>query len=812
MQTRIDIQPISFDVLKEKYCKGSETTEDEIFERVATGVASTEKTEELRQTWKSHYLWMMKNGGVGAGRIMSAAGTDIQSTLMNCFVIPVGDAISKYDENNRPGIYEALRESAETLRRGGGVGYNFSHIRPKGANVKSVHSHASGPCSYMDIFDKSCKTVESAGVRRGAQMGVLRIDHPDVEEFIVAKREKGRWNNFNVSVDVSDEFMEAVESDSDWELVHEKEPHLDYKKENTSYYRKDIQKWVYKKVKARELWNTIMKSTYDFAEPGILFLDRANKVNNLRYCEKFEATNPCAEQPLPSYGCCDLGSINLTAFISKPFTNNAFFDDVKFKIVVGYMVRFLDSVLDLTFWPLDKQSDESASKRRIGVGFSGLGDALIMLGLKYGSDDSLSISEFISNVMRNEAYRASSKLAIEKGCFPLYNEELYFQEGTFASKLPPTLIEEIKSNGGMRNSHLLSIAPTGTISLAFFNNVSNGIEPAFSWSYKRRKRANNGEWEEYDVEDYAYMLYKKLYPEEFKKYGLPKCFVSALELSIDDHVNMLSVVQKYVDSSISKTVNIPADYDFESFKDLYKQAWSKGLKGLSTYRPNDTLGSILIANDEKPKVKEEPVKEEVECVDPRYVVIDHRPNGNLNAVSQKLQYYTADGERKVYLITSFMPIEQPDGSVYERAIEFFMPVGQTTESQQWMVSTMRMLSLAARGGFLERALEDMRKVSSDKGPIRYGTFTKEDGTVRPIWHDSEVALIAYAIQETIRERQLQRNKGTISHEEVTPEVNEKETNPQITKGKKCPECGAHAVIKKDGCEFCTACGAVGSCG
>ncbi len=812
MQTRIDIQPISFDVLKEKYCKGNETTEDEIFERVATGVASTEKTEELRQTWKSHYLWMMKNGGVGAGRIMSAAGTDIQSTLMNCFVIPVGDAISKYDENNRPGIYEALRESAETLRRGGGVGYNFSHIRPKGANVKSVHSHASGPCSYMDIFDKSCKTVESAGVRRGAQMGVLRIDHPDVEEFIVAKREKGRWNNFNVSVDVSDEFMEAVESDSDWELVHEKEPHLDYKKENTSYYRKDIQKWVYKKVKARELWNTIMKSTYDFAEPGILFLDRANKVNNLRYCEKFEATNPCAEQPLPSYGCCDLGSINLTAFISKPFTNDAFFDDVKFKIVVGYMVRFLDSVLDLTFWPLDKQSDESASKRRIGVGFSGLGDALIMLGLKYGSDDSLSISEFISNVMRNEAYRASSKLAIEKGCFPLYNEELYFQEGTFASKLPPTLIEEIKSNGGMRNSHLLSIAPTGTISLAFFNNVSNGIEPAFSWSYKRRKRANNGEWEEYDVEDYAYMLYKKLYPEEFKKYGLPKCFVSALELSIDDHVNMLSVVQKYVDSSISKTVNIPADYDFESFKDLYKQAWSKGLKGLSTYRPNDTLGSILIANDEKPKVKEEPVKEEVECVDPRYVVIDHRPNGNLNAVSQKLQYYTADGERKVYLITSFMPIEQPDGSVYERAIEFFMPVGQTTESQQWMVSTMRMLSLAARGGFLERALEDMRKVSSDKGPIRYGTFTKEDGTVRPIWHDSEVALIAYAIQETIRERQLQRNKGTISHEEVTPEVNEKETNPQITKGKKCPECGAHAVIKKDGCEFCTACGAVGSCG
>ena len=235
MQTRIDIQPISFDVLKEKYCKGNETTEDEIFERVATGVASTEKTEELRQTWKSHYLWMMKNGGVGAGRIMSAAGTDIQSTLMNCFVIPVGDAISKYDENNRPGIYEALRESAETLRRGGGVGHNFSHIRPKGANVKSVHSHASGPCSYMDIFDKSCKTVESAGVRRGAQMGVLRIDHPDVEEFIVAKREKGRWNNFNVSVDVSDEFMEAVESDSDWELVHEKEPHLDYKKENTSY-------------------------------------------------------------------------------------------------------------------------------------------------------------------------------------------------------------------------------------------------------------------------------------------------------------------------------------------------------------------------------------------------------------------------------------------------------------------------------------------------------------------------------------------------------------------------------------------------
>ncbi|MDH4448495.1 MAG: ribonucleoside-diphosphate reductase, adenosylcobalamin-dependent, partial [Acidovorax sp.] len=375
------MQPISLDVLREKYLKPGETTADELYTRVARALASAE-APELRSEYEARFLANLHAGAIGAGRIMSAAGTDIQATLINCFVQPVGDCIQGVDDEGFPGIYEALREAAETMRRGGGVGYDFSRIRPKGARVKGTASMASGPCSYMNVFDQSCSTVESAGARRGAQMGVLRIDHPDVQEFITAKRTPGRWNNFNVSVGVSDAFLQAVQGGGTWDLVHKARPGDDLLAQG-AHQRADGQ-WVYATVQAQALWDTIMKSAYDFAEPGILFLGRINEDNNLRYCEEIAATNPCGEQPLPSYGCCDLGPVILPRFVRHAFGFGGVpaFDFDAFAKVVALQVRALDNVLDVTFWPLPQQREESAAKRRIGVGFTGMGNTLAMLCLR----------------------------------------------------------------------------------------------------------------------------------------------------------------------------------------------------------------------------------------------------------------------------------------------------------------------------------------------------------------------------------------------------------------------------------------------
>lgn len=802
-------QPISLDVLLEKYCKEGEDSADAIYSRVARALASAEKSE-LRDEWEQKFLVNLKAGAIGAGRIMSAAGTDIQATLINCFVQPVGDCIQGVDDEGFPGIYEALREAAETMRRGGGVGYDFSRIRPKGAEVKGTHSIASGPCSYINVFDQSCSTVESAGARRGAQMGVLRIDHPDVLEFITAKRTPGRWNNFNVSVGVSDAFMQAVQDGKDWELIHKARPGK--KVLNNGGHQRGDGKWVYRKVPARELWDTIMQSAYDFAEPGILFLDQIGRDNNLNYCETIAATNPCGEQPLPSYGCCDLGPIILTRFVRNPFgvEGTPAFDFEAFEQSVAVQVRALDNVLDVTWWPLPQQHAESQSKRRIGVGFTGLGNTLSMLCLRYDREDGRQMAAQIGERMRNAAYRASVELAKEKGAFPKFDAKAYLGNGTFASRLPADIKAEIKKFG-IRNSHLLSIAPTGTVSLAFADNASNGIEPAFSWSYSRKKREGDGTTSQYTVEDHAARMYHALKGADAP---LPEYFVSALEMSAADHVGMMQAVQPYIDTSISKTVNIPEDYPYDDFKDLYRQAWTAGLKGLATYRPNNILGAVLEATPKAEEKKPEPVAEAMAVpFDPMRTVIESRPKGSLNAVAEKIEYWTQEGKKRLYLIVSFVPVATPDGRTVERAIEFFMPVGQSGESQQWITATMRSLSLAARGGFLDRALDDLRKVSWDRGPVRLGTYEKADGTLVPMWHDSEVAAIAYALQNLIGERsqmELPLKDLDAPSPNHTP-VGVQQSLP-VMAGKKCPECGAHAMIRKDGCDYCTQCGYVGSCG
>ncbi len=531
---------------------------EDTWRRIARALAAVEDDPEA---WEAEFYAALEDFRfLPAGRITAGAGTERSVTLFNCFVMgTIPDSLE--------GIFQALKEAALTMQQGGGIGYDFSTIRPKGSVVKGVAADASGPLSFMDVWDAMCRTIMSAGSRRGAMMATLRCDHPDIEDFVAAKSDPARLRNFNVSVLVTDPFMNAVKSDAPWDLVFEGT--------------------VYRTIRARDLWNRIMRATYDYAEPGVIFIDRINAMNNLAYAEKIAATNPCGEQPLPPYGACLLGSINLARLVERPFEDDAAIDEAALERLVAVAIRMMDNTVDASRFPLPQQAEEAAAKRRIGLGVTGLADALMMTGLRYGTEEAARRTERWLHAVARAAYRASAHLAAEKGAFPLFDRDAYLGSGSLTH-----MDEDVRAliaEHGVRNALLTSIAPTGTISL-YAGNVSSGIEPVFAPAYTRKVLQKDGSRVEEEVVDFAVALWRDHAGEDA---DLPEWFATAQDLSPLDHVRMQAAAQKWVDSSISKTINCPADIAFEDFAEVYMAAWDQGCKGCTTYRPNAVTGSVL---------------------------------------------------------------------------------------------------------------------------------------------------------------------------------------------------------------------------
>ena len=550
-----------------------ETVED-TWRRIATALASVEEDTAL---WAERFYSALEDFKfLPAGRIVAGAGTGRAVTLFNCFVMGT-------IEDSMSGIFDGLKEAALTMQQGGGIGYDFSTIRPAGAAVAGVAADASGPLSFMDVWDAMCRTIMSAGSRRGAMMATMRCDHPDIEAFITAKADATRLRNFNVSVLVTDAFMEAVKTGSDWDLVFDGQ--------------------TYRTVSATELWDKIMRSTYDFAEPGVIFIDRINAMNNLSYAETIAATNPCGEQPLPPYGACLLGSINLARLVKHPFTDDAAIDEDELANLVGVAIRMMDNTVDASNFPLAEQEAEAQDKRRIGLGVTGLADALMMTGLTYGSEEAARQTEEWMHGLARAAYLASVEIAKQKGSFPLFDAEKFLASG--AMEAMDADVRAAIAEHGIRNALLTSIAPTGTISL-YAGNVSSGIEPVFAHAYTRKVLQKDGTKTEEEVVDFAVQLWRDLNGDE----PFPDHFVSAQTITPDDHVRMQAAAQRWIDSSISKTINVPEDISFTAFKDVYMQAWDTGCKGCTTYRPNAVTGSVLEVSTPQPQ-KDEPAPDSI---------------------------------------------------------------------------------------------------------------------------------------------------------------------------------------------------------
>ena len=722
--------------------------------RIAKTLASVEKDTEY---WTPRFYEALSEFKfLPAGRIIAGAGTERSVTLFNCFVM--GDI-----PDDMSGIFTAVKEAALTLQQGGGIGYNFSTLRPQGAPVVGVGADASGPLSFMDVWDSMCRTIMSAGSRRGAMMATLRCDHPDIEAFVEAKSDPSRLRMFNLSVLVTDKFMEAVSEEKNWDL----------KFEGT----------VFKTVSAANLWNKIMKSTYDFAEPGVIFIDRINQQNNLAYCEEISATNPCGEQPLPPYGACLLGSINLTKLVKQPFEHSASIDLKTLGDLTSLAVRMLDNVIDISKFPIDQQRNEAISKRRIGLGITGLADALIMCGVKYGSKEAVNLTKTWLSVLRDSAYKCSIDLAKEKGPFPLFNKRR-FLESHNVKKLPKELKDGIKGFG-IRNALLTSIAPTGTISL-LADNTSSGLEPVFAFKYNRKVLQPDGSNITEQVNDYAYGLFERL---RSKNTSRTEAFVDAQMLQPNDHLVMQATVQEYIDSSISKTINCPEDISFETFKEVYKSAYDLGCKGCTTYRPNDVTGSVLYLDEnEKKDVREGTTKrkngKQNGVIDSTLTPIE-RPE-RLDGKTYKIKWPESD--HAIYITMN--DIIQ-DGE--RRPFEIFIN-SKNMEHFAWTVALTRMISAVfRRGGDVSFVVEELKAVFDPRG----GAWMERR------YIPSLLAAIGEVIEKHMIEIGFLLDKGAVSE---NFKGGKNILNFDNQREKSCSRCGSVGILHQEGCDVCTTCG------
>ena len=764
------LEPISRQIWDMKYRLKSadgapvDKTLEATWRRVAEALAAVEKTPA---DWEEAFYEALEGFRfLPAGRILAGAGTGRDVTLFNCFVMgAVPDDMS--------GIFEHLKEAALTMQQGGGIGYDFSTLRPKGAPVRGVGADASGPITFMDVWDAMCRTIMSAGHRRGAMMATMRCDHPDIEAFVDAKRDAGRLRMFNLSVLVTDAFMDAVRDDGPWELVFDGA--------------------CYKSLPARELWDRIMRATYAYAEPGVIFIDRVNRTNNLNYAETISATNPCGEQPLPPYGACLLGSVNLAALVRAPFAPEAAIAIDELSDLVAVAVRMLDNAIDSSRFPLPRQDREAKAKRRVGLGVTGLADALIMCGARYGGARAVELTELWMSALRRSAYLASTSLAEEKGAFPLFEREP-FLASTTVQNLDGDVREAIASNG-IRNALLTSVAPTGTISI-IANNVSSGLEPVFSFAYARNVLMPDGTRREEQVNDYAFRLYRQRFGENAP---LTDAFVDAGRLTPADHVRMQAAVQKYVDSAVSKTINVPEGIPFESFKDVYLKAYESGCKGCTTYRPNDVTGAVLRAgrrdgaDDSQAELPlEEPRTRPKDIYEAGGVVYMTKPLDRPEALpgaTYKVRWPESDH-------AMYITINDVVADGRRRPFEVFIN-SKNTEHYAWTVALTRMISAVfRRGGDVSFVVDELKAVFDPRG----GHWMA--GRYIP-------SLLA-AIGEVIEQHLVEI--GFVQQPEPGADAGKLRLaaaaggGPEIPGARPCPRCAQASVVRMENCDTCTSCG------
>ncbi len=743
------IAPISRQIWDAKYrlkaLDGTpiDRTIEDSWRRVARALAAAE-TEPDR--WEAPFYEALRDFRfLPAGRIASGAGSDRRVTLFNCFVMgDIGDDLGS--------IFDHLREAALTMQQGGGIGYDFSSLRPKGAPVRGVGADASGPLSFMDVWDAMCRTIMSAGARRGAMMATMRCDHPDIEAFIAAKREAGRLRNFNLSVLATDPFMAAVEADADWDLVFGGR--------------------VYRTVRAKALFDAITRATYDYAEPGVIFIDRINARNNLHYCETIHSTNPCGEQPLPPYGACLLGSINLARLVRDPFTPGAHVDEAELAELVAVAVRMMDDTIDVSGFPLEAQQREAIAKRRIGLGMTGLADALMMTGLRYGAPEAAEQARAWAATIERAAYAASARLAAEKGAFPLYDREPFLAGETVRGL--DADVRALIAEHGIRNALLTSVAPTGTISLVA-DNVSSGVEPVFALAYTRKVLQPDGTRTEEEVSDYALRRFRALRGEAEP---LPAHFVTAQDLTPAEHVRMQAAVQRHVDSAISKTVNVPEDIGFEAFQAVYLDAYRSGCKGCTTYRPNAITGSVLEVKPPAPAVAAEAIPPQGAGT----IDLMVRPDKVVGA-TYKLRW--PDSEHAMYVTVNDIEL---DGM--RRPFEVFVN-SKNLEHYAWVVALTRMISAVfRRGGEVAFVAEELKQVFDPRG----GQWS--NGRYVP----SLVAAIGEVLERHMRET------GFLAAADLPPIAQVVAGPTAGVLGPLCPKCSQPGLVKEAGCLSCMHCG------